>query len=206
MPNWCSNTLKVTTENAEKLKEFYNDSVIEDKDKTEWSKFTLNNLFPTPPELLNEGAFSKSENSEELVKKYGSSDWYTWRVNNWGTKWDVSESYISENSEDELVINFDSAWSPPVAWLVAIAPKFPELKFSLSYEEPGCDFCGYIIIENGQVIETDEDIYQFFDEETDKQIEFNSELQKWCFLGTNDVVSDDENYWPEGRNPFADMI
>lgn len=206
MPNWCSNTVRVTAETPEKLKEFYDSVIFPDPENPKWPKITLNHLLPTPPELLDESAFGKSENREALIEKYGASDWYQWRIENWGTKWDITESFIEVDDPTELLFVFDSAWAPPVAWLEKIASKFPELRFGISYEEPGIDFCGYYIFENGEVVENDETGYQFFEEDTDKPIEFNSDLQKWVYLGTTDIVSENEDYWPEGRNPFYDRI
>jgi len=49
-------------------------------------------------------------------------DWYEWRVENWGTKWDVCEVEIDEDcleySDDKKVAWFSfrcwTAWGPPV--------------------------------------------------------------------------------------------
>jgi hypothetical protein len=49
-------------------------------------------------------------------------DWYEWRVENWGTKWDVCEAEIDEDgleySDDKKVAWFSfrcwTAWAPPV--------------------------------------------------------------------------------------------
>lgn len=205
MPNWCSNTLRVTTDNPEKLKEFYNAVFVENEEQPQWPKFTLDKLLPTPQELLDVPAFG-GKDSEKLNELYGSSDWYQWRVTNWGTKWDVTEAFIEDQDDVELVVVFDSAWAPPVPWLEKIAPKFPELRFGLLYEEPGCDFCGYVIIEDGEVVDNEETSYQFFEEGTDTELEYNRELEKWVYIGTENPVSDDPDYWPESRNPFHDRI
>ena len=48
-------------------------------------------------------------------------DWYTWRVENWGTKWDVADAEIVEHievsaNEVEAWFSFRcwTAWGPPV--------------------------------------------------------------------------------------------
>jgi hypothetical protein len=49
-------------------------------------------------------------------------DWYEWRLENWGTKWDVCEVEIDEDcleySDDKKVAWFSfrcwTAWAPPV--------------------------------------------------------------------------------------------
>lgn len=68
-------------------------------------------------------------------------DWYNWHINNWGTKWDIEIS-DEEISDDYIMMSFDSAWSPPVLWLEKVAEDYPQLRFTLEYEEGGCCFKG----------------------------------------------------------------
>lgn len=42
------------------------------------------------------------------VDTYGHKTWYSWRTENWGTKWNAYEVTTSENS-----IEFDTAWDSP---------------------------------------------------------------------------------------------
>ncbi|MFA2923374.1 hypothetical protein [Acinetobacter pittii] len=42
------------------------------------------------------------------VDTYGHKTWYSWRTENWGTKWNAYESTSTENS-----IEFDTAWNSP---------------------------------------------------------------------------------------------
>lgn len=74
-------------------------------------------------------------------EKYGCKNWYEWNIANYGTKWDAGEASIDDMG-DELEIQFDTAWAPPVAWLEKVEPLFPKLKFELHYEEPGMGFKG----------------------------------------------------------------
>ena len=96
----------------------------------------LQKFFPMPKDFLN-----SSLSKEELIKKYGCKDWYDWRVHNWGTKWEVDINRDIEN-EDEFTCVFESAWSPPTAWLEKVGNDFPKLNFILNYEESGCCFKG----------------------------------------------------------------
>ena len=72
--------------------------------------------------------------------------WYNWRVQNWGTKWDISEKDIewSDDHEDYAQFSFDTAWSPPEGIVSALREKFPELSISWFYDEPGMEFAGYL--------------------------------------------------------------
>lgn len=87
MPNWCSNNLKLTHDDPTEI-----DRAI--------AAFTadkfLNTFIPRPVE-------------EE-------DNWYSWNIQNWGTKWDVGgrEDQVERIDPNTVKFTFDSAWSPPV--------------------------------------------------------------------------------------------
>lgn len=125
-------------------------------------------LLPTPKELQNESApLHKRENETEeefnvrmkrLVEKYGYADWYEWRVNNWGTKWDPNSvactSMVKYKKYYSIEYHFLSAWSPPERWLKVIAGMFQKLDFCLNYFEGGMYFKGNLVIKKG-IVEID---------------------------------------------------
>ena len=74
-------------------------------------------------------------------KEYGATNLYDWHCNEWGTKWDV-DAYVNYDDKESIHLDFDSAWSPPVRWLEKMSKKYPKVKFTLKYEEPGCCFMG----------------------------------------------------------------
>jgi len=203
MPNWCNNTLRVTG-NVEQLKEFVS-KVTKPADHNHPNdfEFTLEGLYPTPPELMGEAAFGQSENSETLSEKFGFSDWYSWRVNNWGTKWDVSESNIMDDDGEAFTVSFDSAWSPPSPWLEHIAPQFPELKFRMTYQEPGMGYCGYCSWNAEDGFDSDDDELQFTDEDGN-QVEYDSENDKWKNIETGEYY-EDEYFYPVEYNPYEEL-
>ena len=71
------------------------------------------------------------------------SDWYDWNVNNWGTKWPISDIYF-ENSpeEDSIEFSFCSAWAPPIDAFRTWAESDGRVQFNLEYWEPGIGFVG----------------------------------------------------------------
>ena len=79
--------------------------------------------------------------SERLIVNYGTDNWYDWKVQKWGTKWDVEAELIDED-KNHLEYQFDSAWSPPTAWLAKVSKDYPLLQFILKYEEEGMGFMG----------------------------------------------------------------
>lgn len=133
-------------------------------DASTGQEFTLDGVLPCPTELWSVTSPVRAENGEtertfkERVKRhntlYGAPDWYSWVNANWGTKW--VESYGAPDEKKtkttiQLTYGFNSAWSPPVAWLFTIAPKFPNLEFRLEYEEPGVGFKGEATAHNEEV-------------------------------------------------------
>ena len=71
--------------------------------------------------------------------------WYNWRVQNWGTKWDC---YTLEMDDTDLPhgfeVTFETAWSPPEEVCSAIREQYPNVSISWFYDEPGCEFAGYL--------------------------------------------------------------
>ena len=69
--------------------------------------------------------------------------WYHWCIDNWGTKWDVSELDIEYSDDEVLELTFSTAWSPPEGVMQKLKDKYPELGFSCFYDEPGMEVAGY---------------------------------------------------------------
>jgi hypothetical protein len=129
MPNWCNNNIELAHDDPamiERAAAAFRDG-----------KF-LNEFIPLPKELEDTTAPAR-ETDEALVAKYGASDWYSWCVNNWGTKWDISP-YACDIENGQLVGSFDSPWGPPTA----AYEKLEEMGFSVRayYSEPGMGFAG----------------------------------------------------------------
>ena len=87
MPNWCDNSVTITAD-KEKI------DVIENALKTKEQDF----FAAIRPRPLSE-----------------EDNWYSWNVENWGTKW--SPSIVDYEREDDTTIwiTFESAWAPPIA-------------------------------------------------------------------------------------------
>mgnify|MGYP001592562009 CR=1 FL=1 len=90
--------------------------------------------------------------SDELIKKYGTNNWYDWQVRNWGTKWDTRTLSMNTDTEKRLDYDIDTAWSPPCGALVKISQDYPKLTFKLKYCEPSMCFMGDYHVKNGKVI------------------------------------------------------
>jgi hypothetical protein len=84
------------------------------------------------------------ESSNALIQQYGFDNWYDWRIANWGTKWDCDSTDMGFQTDNETYfwVEFDSAWSPPIAWLAKVAKMFQTLHFKLTYMEIGMWYAG----------------------------------------------------------------
>jgi hypothetical protein len=109
---------------------------------------------PMPKELLDTEAGptakTKAEKDERKARKleFGAENWYDWRVNNWGTKWEVCEFYGVDKQPDALIgdstisFAFSSAWAPPIGAYEKFLENNPDCSIRAYYYEGGCDFMG----------------------------------------------------------------
>ena len=142
MPNWCENKVYVYGP-TEDVDEFFNkcyDNVSRDFQMLEMH-------LPTPEPKVDESGKE-------------TSDWYGWRLDNWGCKWEV-ESPIEASEEG---VFFDTPWSPPIEAFTRLSKDFPGVEFELAYCELGNWFAGVAVMQNGELIDSvakeDEDIKQ----------------------------------------------
>ena len=143
MPNWCNNNISITGPNSviDKIEKI----VKEEKE----DNGLLNFFHPMPKQL--EGTTSPSSSADKpqpMVE--GFDNWYDWRVENWGTKWELCEfygvdrQYHSEQNEGESTITFgfDSAWAPPINAYEQFLRDNEDCSLKAWYYEGGCDFMG----------------------------------------------------------------
>lgn len=150
MPNWCNNTLEL---------EHKDPAMIERAQAAMIRGEFLHEFIPVPKELSE--ATANGSTNEELVAKYGYSDWYGFCVNEWGTKWDVGGSDYGNptiTAEGKMIAGFDSAWSPPTNAM----EKLVDMGFTvkLYYYEPGMCFAG---VWEGNEDGFDDDYYEYGD-------------------------------------------
>ncbi len=165
MPNWCDNNLTVCGD-ADKIEKFNEEFVEEGYNCClkipEELKGTTSPTRIIPDEKYEDEASVRFElslgtkgiaekpisqtMSEELIEKYGADNWYSWQVQFWGVKWNVDNSELDPVIMDdgkEVSYSFNSPWGPPDKW-IPVCAKHYQLEITLTYCEPGCDFCGIL--------------------------------------------------------------
>lgn len=134
--------------------------------------YSFDALYPVPQEVIDVGfsgnrqGVSLERSLEALRDKEKWIDGYTWCVSHWGTKWDIDGKTVSVGKDDnEYTYHFSTAWSPPEGWLAKVAKDWTDLSFELRYEEGGNCFAGYLLFEDGELVEdvevTGDDYRQF---------------------------------------------
>jgi hypothetical protein len=115
MPNWCSNGITISGEEAQlaQLAE-----LLKADEAT-----IMERLVPTPEEVM------------------ANSGWYQWCLENWGTKWDMCE--LSADYEEGFIeLAYETAWSPNIPFWETISARFPELSMVHHYKEEGMCIVG----------------------------------------------------------------
>lgn len=177
MPNWCDNTLIVTGSN-DRVKQFYDQNIQEGNiEEGEETIFNFNNLRPCPNE----------------------DDWYNWRITNWGTKWN-GIIHNTEIADNKLVIDFNSAWSPPEQWVRYVAENhYPDLHFHLSFLETGAGFCGVL---EGQGTEIFSDATKPIEEDEEgNKVRYSAKDERYKYVETGKII-EDEDFMPIYINPL----
>ena len=176
MPNWCDNTFEVSHSDPKQITRF-----VEAFKRGE----LCNEFIHVPAELKDTTSPNREEQSaEQLIEKTGYSDWYSFCVNEWGTKWDVGgEMEYIESDETSARGSFQSAWSPPMGLMANLEEEGFSVRFM--YYEPGMCFAG--IYEDGY-----DDFYDMSDMNADAvEEELPSELDE-CF-----GISENMREWEE---------
>ena len=84
------------------------------------------------------------------IKRYGHPTGHSWRIENWGTKWNACESQITVE-KNSIEVSFYTAWAPPEGVYAAICAAYPDLQLTARYIEEGMYFAGSFYNDNGRL-------------------------------------------------------
>lgn len=137
MPNNITNFLKASFELTPYLK------------PCKEGDFDFNTIIPTPSHIF-QGPLGKAEE-----EKYGiESCWYDWNIKNWGTKWNAYESL----THSPKLVQFDTAWTPPLPVYAALAALHPTQSFLVLWKDEGRGEANELYYNHGRLIEEREDV------------------------------------------------
>jgi Ferredoxin-like domain in Api92-like protein len=211
MPNWVITKIYITGP-EDKIKEFEGKCLRPNRDEDgEFQRtFSFDRIKQRPEELVNTISPSPKpevrkvkdmqgneivvevyreninnatpDQQEELRRKYGHSNWYDWNCNNWGTKWDCSDSHYTE---EDKILQFQTAWACPDKIIAEMKLMFPDLKFNGNYadEDLGSNV-GYI--EEGLLYPLDdlsEEAYETAATLWGYEGYYDDEKKEWIFDG-----------------------
>ena len=134
---------------------------------TSESQFDFNGIIPMPDDIF------KGNLGYEERRMYGAKNWYDWSWDNWGTKWNAYEITVERDYDDQLRVEFLTAWSEPEPIFYALNEQYPDLDIYVEFanEDLGRD-CG--VFQNGDLIYYDDnenafeyaaDIWEYTEEE-----------------------------------------
>ena len=137
MPNWCVNVLTVKGDKVVEFDKDFQGMPVTWRDSTPKTTkgYCFNAQVPVPQNIIEAG--------------YDPAG-YAWQLDYWGTKWDVYNRVdMTPESYNTFKYDFETAWSPPEAWLRRVALKWFELTFTLVYFEEGMQYAGKLVYDRG---------------------------------------------------------
>lgn len=85
---------------------------------------------------------------ERIIPMPQDADWFHWRVDNWGTKWNAYEQ--EETIGNKMI--FNTAWCPPTPVIDKLATMFPTLKITHRWASEDIGHCcGKRVYQNGAI-------------------------------------------------------
>jgi len=142
MPNHTDNRVTLYHEDSQQIDMIYNIMNTEDTPLCQ-------TLIPMDEALLDNDA-------------HADDGWYTWRLQNWGTKWDVYETHCNRFDANTLQLYFYTAWSPPIP----IYDKLTDMGFEVTarYLDEGWGYIGEYTEGNDWCIDDVESVAEHYPE------------------------------------------
>lgn len=94
------------------------------------------------------------------MPKEEEDNWYDWRCENWGTKWNACNEPTLETTDNVdgdmiAVIRFETAWATPSKLIEKLSAMFPTVNISVKYADEDAGYnCGVYGLRAGIFIVT----------------------------------------------------
>lgn len=222
MPNWVYNTLVIDAKDKEEYDlirntlaapivsqnmegEVYNESV----------EFSFQNIIFVSPDKYKE-YFTTHGWGPEGATGQTEYNWYNWNNNVWGCKWDAGDVDTNHQPESNtLVYTFSTPWSPPIPVMYHLKGKFPDVNFSLEYEEEQ-GWGGEWVVTNGNIYTSEYDIPNSHEDyqnpsrsNNECPCTYEADAMYWykdCPVDTEKYVWVDGEWSPASDTPAADAV
>lgn len=141
MPNWV--ICEITSKNL------CSNNIFNDKGELDFNK-----IIPKPkciekrPEKYLIPEAERGEVENEVLEDRPWFNWYDWRWDNWGTKWNASDTY--KFNKDSIC--FKTAWYPPIKVMEALSKKLSRKIMKFHFVSEDYDGDHYILYKNGKII------------------------------------------------------
>ncbi len=160
MPNWVNNIIIIRTNNKEAIIKFLKRHIKDER-------FDFNTVIPEPEteaDCPDEYNLNKTKFDVGLEHEPDREwfNWYNWRIDNWGTKWNSFDKLyidygkiIEAENFIEIKINFQTAWSAPFPVFKKLLEMYSNLSDAMGLEmvyystENG--ECGEVFMLRGEV-------------------------------------------------------
>lgn len=104
-------------------------------------------VVPSPPNKETGGCSGTHTDGEVC--------WYSWNIENWGTKWNGYSTQITPEGgyPEKWRLRFDTAWSHPVPVIERLSRAFPEEMLQVEYADEDLGHnCGAYTMQNGEIL------------------------------------------------------
>jgi len=148
MPNITINILKITNIGKKDWFESGKEGSVE------YSLFNFNHIIPEPKSSEEcDPKYNLNINPDSSIKEDEKPwfNWYQWRIDNWGTKWNGYDCQILNDD----AIKFETAWSPAVEVIKKLSrTHYKDQQLILFTNDEDSDYWYADIYLNGDIIET----------------------------------------------------
>jgi hypothetical protein len=134
---------------GESLKE----SQLKEDLNVEQELFTFESFIPMPSTILRDDIIGNGRDD---------NNWYDWRIEHWGTKWDAYSVSIKKEfniKKPYVKIYFQTAWAPVPKVIKKISEMFPELAIKYAFLDEGGGFCGWEKYKAGKLMSDSPDCF-----------------------------------------------
>ena len=129
------------------------------------------------------------------IVKYGHKDWYSWRIEHYGTKWGACE--IEWVNDDQ--VEFETAWSFCLPIVQKLSEMFPDVAIEFSYADEDCSSnTGTGTIKDGEEIDCEYpetgdnrayEIYLSLHPEYEDELVYDPDLDTYKWIDETDDCS-----------------